>query len=92
MERRFNAAEARANFSQLVTEAGYAGHEIIIQRNHRPVAVLIGYEQYQALRRRASERAARFAIYDEIRARYPEAQPEPVEADVAMAVRAVREA
>jgi prevent-host-death family protein len=90
MERTFSAAEARANFSQLVTEAGYAGREAVIQRNNRPVAVIIGYEQYVELRRQASERAARFAVYDEIRSRNPEAQPEQVEADVAAAVRAVR--
>ena len=91
MERTFSAAEARAKFSQLVTEAGYAGREAIIQRNNRPVAVIIGYEQYLELRRLAGERAARFAVYDEIRARNAAAQPEQVEADVAAAVRAVRE-
>ena len=90
MERVFSAAEARANFSQLVTEAGYAGREAIIQRNNRPIAVIIGYEQYVELRRQVKERAARFAVYDEIRARNPDAEPEQVEADVAAAVRAVR--
>lgn len=90
MERSISAAEARANFSQLVTEAGYAGRPTIIQRNNRPVAIIVGYEQYVELRRQAGERAARFAVYDEIRARNPKAQPEQVEADVAAAVRAVR--
>lgn len=90
MERVISAAEARANFSQLVTEAGYAGRATIIQRNSRPIAIIVGYEQYIELCRQAGERAARFAIYDEIRARNPEAQPEQVEADVAAAVRAVR--
>ena len=90
MERMISAAEARANFSQLVTEAGYAGREAIIQRNNRPIAVIIGYEQYVELRRQAGERAARFAVYDEIRARNPDAEPDQVEADVAAAVRAVR--
>jgi prevent-host-death family protein len=92
MERMISAAEARANFSQLVTEAGYAGREAVIQRNNRPIAVIIGYEQYVELRRQAGERAARFAVYDEIRARNPDAEPEQVEADVAAAVRAVRRA
>jgi len=92
MERMISAAEARANFSQLVTEAGYAGREAVIQRNNRPIAVIIGYEQYMELRRQAGERAARFAVYDEIRARNPDAEPEQVEADVAAAVRAVRRA
>ena len=92
MERMISAAEARANFSQLVTEAGYAGREAIIQRNNRPIAVIIGYEQYMELRRQVREREARFAVYDEIRARNPDAEPEQVEADVAAAVRAVRRA
>jgi prevent-host-death family protein len=83
----FSATEARTNFSELVTEAGYAGREAIIERNNRPVAVIIGYEQYLELRRQAGERAARFAVYDEIRARNAEATPEQVEADVAAAVR-----
>lgn len=90
MEHTYSAAEARASFSRLVTEAGYAGREAVIERNNRPVAVIIGYEQYVELRRQASERAARFAVYDEIRSRNPEAQPEQVEADVTAALRAVR--
>ena len=82
MERVCNASEARANFSQLITEAGYAGRETIIQRNNRPVAVIVGYEQYLELRRLAGERAARFAVYDEIRARNRDAEPEQVEKDI----------
>jgi prevent-host-death family protein len=90
MERTRSATEARANFSQLLTEAGYAGQETIIERNNRPIAVIVGYEEYLALREQAGERAARFAIYDEIRVRNAEAEPEQVEADVAEAVRAAR--
>lgn len=90
MERICTTVEARANFSQLVTEAGFAGRETIIQRNNRPLAVLVGYEEYRALRRQAGERAARMAIYDELRARNADAMPEQVEADVAAALRAVR--
>jgi prevent-host-death family protein len=93
MEQTLSAAEARANFSQILSEAGYKGCEAIIQRNNKPVAVIIGYAQYQellALRQQASEREARFAAYDQIRARNASAAPEQVEADVAKAVRAVR--
>lgn len=90
MERICNAAEARANFSQLLAEAGYAGRETIIQRNNRPIAVILGYKEYLTLRQQASERAARFAVYDEIRARNPDVEPSEVEADVAEALRAIR--
>jgi prevent-host-death family protein len=90
VERVISAAEARANFSQLVSEAGYAGRATVIQRNNRPIAVIVGYEQYLELRRQNGERETRFAVYDEIRARNPEAQPEQVEADVVAAVPAVR--
>ena len=93
MERVYSAAEARAGLSQILAEAGYAGREAVIQRNNKPIAVIIGYEQYRellTLRRQSREREARFAIYDEIRARHADAQPAQVEADVAQAVRAVR--
>ena len=90
-ERICSEFEARANFSQLMTEAGYAGIESIIQRNNRPVAVIIGYERYLELQRQAGERAARFEVYEEIRARNRDASPEQVQADVAAAVRAARE-
>lgn len=90
MERIYSAAEARANFSRLVTEAGFAGRETIIQRNNRPVAVILGYEEYLALQQQAGERAARMAIYDEMRARNAAAEAEAVEADVREALRAVR--
>ena len=90
MERKVNATEAQANFSQIVSEAGYAGQETVIERNNRPIAVVIGYDRYLELCRLAEERADRFAIYDEIRARNPDAEPEQVAADVDAAVRAVR--
>ena len=89
MERVYNATEARANFSQIVTEASYAGQETVIERNNRPVAVIIGYDQYLELRRLVEERADRFAIYDEIRARNPDAEPEQVVEDVDAAMRVV---
>ena len=90
--RTVSAAEARANFSEIITEAAYAGRDTVIERNNRPVAVVIGYQEYQALRTlRDKEREARFAVIDEIRARNADADPEQVERDVAEAVRAVRQ-
>jgi hypothetical protein len=52
--------------------------------------VVIGYDEYLELRRLAEERADRFAVYDEIRARNPDADPQKVMADIAAAVDAVR--
>jgi len=95
MERVYSAAEARAGLSHILAEAGYAGREAVIQRNNKPIAVIIGYAQYRellTLRLQAREREARFAVYDEIRARKPEAEGAQVEADVAQAVKAVRAA
>ena len=93
MSKVLSSAEARANFSEVVTEAGYAGRETVIERNNKPVAVVIGYNEYQelqALRRQVRERDARFAVYDEIRARNGDASAEQVAADVAEALSAVR--
>jgi prevent-host-death family protein len=93
MERVFSTTEARANLAQILAEAGYAGREAVIQRNNKPIAVIIGYEQYQEwieLRKQTREREVRFAVYDDIRARNAQATPDQVEADVAKAVRAVR--
>ncbi len=92
MERTYSTTEARANFSQLITEAGYAGRKTVIQRNDRPIAVIVGYEEYLEWQQQAGERAARFAIYDEIRARNAAAEPETVVNDVAGALEAVRAA
>lgn len=93
MEQVISVIEAQSNFSQLVTEAEEAGQETIIQRDSRPIAVLISYEQYQellVLRQQARLREAHFAIYDEIRERNLDATPEQVMADVSEAVSAVR--
>ncbi len=93
MEQVLSVIEAQSNFSQIITEAGEAGRETVIQRDSHPIAVLIGYEQYQellALRQQAQIREARFAVYDEIRRRNLDTTPEQVIADVAEAVSAVR--
>lgn len=93
MERVISSVEARNSFSQILTEAAYANRPAIIERNNQPIAVVIGYEQYQGfleLWQKYREREGRFAIYDEIRARNVNVTPEEVAADVAEAVRAIR--
>jgi len=89
--RTVSAAEARANFSEIVTEAAYAGRDTVIERNNRPVAVVIGYQEYQALRTlRDKEREARFAVYDRIRERNAHIDPDEAEQIITEAVQAAR--
>jgi len=74
MERVFSAAEARASLSQILAEAGFAGRAAIIQRNNKPIAVVIGYEQYQEL--------------VALRERQAKSAPEPTAANVEPAAKA----
>jgi prevent-host-death family protein len=93
MERVISTVEARVNLSQILAEAGYAGRSTVIERNRRPLAVVIGYDEYReltALRQQKREREARFAVYDEVRSRNADATPDQVETDVAEVLRAVR--
>lgn len=93
MDRVVSTSEARANFSQLVAEAGYGGRDTIIERNQRPIAVIVGYEKYQefvAFQKRAAEREARFAVYERIRSRNRQVTEDQVAEDVAAAIDAVR--
>lgn len=93
MEQVINLSEAQARLPQILTEIGQAEQEMVIQRDNRPVAVLISYQQYQewlTLRQQAQARLAHFAVYDEIRTRNATVSPEQVEADVVAAIQAVR--
>ena len=92
MKQQFSIIEAQANFPQIINETENTGQETVIQRGNQPIVVLISYEQYQellALRQAARVREARFAVYDEIRARNLEATPKQVVTDVAEAVAVV---
>ena len=47
-----NVREARAQFSRLLESARFEGGEYLIERAGRPMAVLIGVEEYEQLRSR----------------------------------------
>ena len=49
---KFNIAEAKSRFSELISRAA-AGERFIIQRRERPVAALIGTEDLERLERSA---------------------------------------
>ena len=89
---RIGTVEARQSFSRLIGEAGFKGEHIIIERSGTPMAVLIGFDEYERLMTiQAQEREARFKRLLSIAERNPEAATEQVETDVAEAVAAVRE-
>ena len=95
MEQVISAVDAQSKFGKILETVGQSGQETVIQRNNQPVAVLISYRQYRqflAFQRQAEIQKERFAIYDEIRARNPDAAPQDVIADVAEAVTAIRAA
>ncbi len=91
MALRMGTVEARRSFSCLIGEAGFKGEHVVIERNGTPMAVLIGFDEYERLTAaRTREREARLKRLLSIAGRNPDASPEQVEADVAEAVAAVR--
>jgi antitoxin (DNA-binding transcriptional repressor) of toxin-antitoxin stability system len=93
MQRVCSKAEAVKDLARILAAARQGG-ETIIQQDDQPVAVVMGYEVYQSLleaRRYLEERRARFAVYDEIRSRGPDALPERVADDIEAALNAVRD-
>jgi prevent-host-death family protein len=92
MGKRVGTVEARRSFSRLISQAGFQGEHIIIERNGTPMAVLIGVDEYEKLvAAQAHEREARFERLLSVAERNQDVPPEQVEADVAEAVTAVRE-
>lgn len=91
MALRVGTVEARRSFSRLIGEAGFKGEHIVIERSGTPMAVLIGFDEYERLiAARAREREERLKRLLSIAERNPDVSPEQVEADVAEAVAAVR--
>ena len=91
MAKRIGTVEARQSFSRLVSEAGFRGEHIIIERSGTPLAVLIGFGEYERLMAaQTQEREARFKRLLSVAGRNPDVPPEQVEADIAEAVAAVR--
>jgi prevent-host-death family protein len=89
--KRVGTVEARRSFSRLVSEAGFGGEHVIIERNGTPMAVLIGIDEYERLiAAQAQERQARFKRLLSIAERNRDVSPERAEVDVAEAVAAVR--
>ena len=85
--KRISAKEARNGFSDLLGLVYYTKEAVIVEKRGRPFAVLINPEDYEKL---LKEREARFAVFDEIRAKNPDVTSQEAEADAAREIVALR--
>ena len=88
MERTVNALKARQNLGQILEGVYYRGDQYIVERAGKPMAAVIPISQYMQWKER---RDRFFAMIDELREKNGDATPEEIEADVAEAVREVRQ-
>lgn len=65
------AADARANFSEILAKTYYQGKMFIIKKSRKPMAVIVGIEQFRAL-----QQAARQAHNEDNQSGTPSAQQE----------------
>ncbi len=49
------AADARANFSEILAKAYYQGKLFVVRKSRKPMAVIVGIEQFRALQQAASQ-------------------------------------
>lgn len=45
----FKVAQAKEKFSEIINEAGYKGERILVEKREKPLAVIVGYEDYKRL-------------------------------------------
>jgi len=94
MQRRtISAMEARKHFGELLESVYYRGDAVTIERAGKPMAVIVpaaDYEEFEAKRREVAKERF-FAAVDRIRADNPGVDPDQVDADVAVALAAIRE-
>ena len=57
MERFIGVEEARARLGQLVDEVAAGGEHVALTKRGRPVAMIVGRDEYSQLKQLASERA-----------------------------------
>jgi len=86
-----SAKEARTNFSDVLGRAYYKGEPTIVEKQGKPVAVVISPEEYERYRRYKEEAKQRFfQVVDRIQERNAGKDPEEVYRDVTAAVEDVR--
>jgi prevent-host-death family protein len=86
--RTISAKEARSEFSDLLGSVYYAKEAVIVEKQGRPVAVVISPEDYEWLLR---QKQAQFAVLDGIRSRNPTLTAEEAAADATREIQSARE-
>lgn len=87
LEKTISARQAKEQFGQLLKEVSRQSRSVVIQQAGQAMAVLIPVEQYRQLK---EQRAAFFAMVDEVRQRTSQVPPQELEAVIAEAVSAVK--
>ncbi|MGH2459353.1 MAG: type II toxin-antitoxin system Phd/YefM family antitoxin [Chloroflexota bacterium] len=77
------ASEARQKFGELIKQVYNRDRRIIVEKGGIPVIAFVSLDDLERWTRRDRERAERFRVIDEIRARNVDKSPEEVERDVA---------
>ena len=88
MTRRVAAKDARANFSDVLSQVYYGQEPVIVERKGKPVAVLISPEQWERYQQQTKDRL--FEAIDRLQERNRDADPEEVEREVSEVVEEVR--
>ncbi len=81
------AVEARVHLGEIMQQAYHQGKRFIVKKSGIEMVAIIPASEYTNL---VEERAERFKLLDEIKARLPEASPREVERDIVSAVGAIR--
>lgn len=87
MAKELTALKIRKSLGEILEEVYYRGEEYIIKRGKKPMAVLISVTEFDTLKK---QRQKDMQIFSKIRERAKGVTSKEIEADVEVAVRAVR--
>lgn len=88
--RTVKASDARHEFGKLLDTVVSGDERVLVQKRGVPVAAIISAEDLERFTNLEAERAARFAVIDEIHARNQHVDPDEVDRDVAAEIAAMR--
>ena len=91
MTQTLSITETRQQLSQLINRVFRRHTRVIVEKSGIPVAAIISAEDLERLTQLETERAERFTILDEIRARNQAFDPAQVEHDVSAEIEAMRQ-